>query len=324
MSKIDDNDDIILEKDEQLSKFYKKEYDEYLNHQVIINDESKDFDDLKASYRKLHKTYYKSIKKMMKITNIGDSTQLKLIKAQEILREQEEKIRAVFDNAVIGLSSLSLNGEMITSNTNLSEMLNIDNVDNNSINIKDFIYRPEDIQLFEEKCKEIQEDKIKTFRDKLQLKGRNGVFWSDFSISAIYNTKDIPESLIVIIANIDEEVKAKNELEESYRKLKNAQDEILNLERKNTALAMIVTANHEINQPLMIMKANLEMLEMTLPEDVKCERVQKYMERIDQSLERINLILEKFRSHENIEFEEYGGNTKMVSFRLNNDEEFDS
>ncbi len=320
MSKISDNDfDNRVDKDEQLSKFYKKEYEEYLNHLEILKNDDLSAEELKTYYCKLTNSYYKSIKKMMKITNIGDSTQLKLIKAQEILREQEEKIRAIFDNAVIGLTSIDLDGKILTANSNLQEMLEIDLQTDIKPIMTNFILEDKDKEYFVEKCQEIREDKIDTFRETIQLKGINGVFWSDCSVSAIYNTRNEPESLIVII----EEVKAKLKLEESYKKLKNAQDEILTLERKNTALAMVVTTNHEINQPLMIMRANLEMLEMKLDTlDIKKD-VDKYLNRIDESVERIKLILEKFRSHDNIEFEEYGGNTKMVSFRIDDTEDYD-
>ncbi|MCK9329054.1 MAG: PAS domain S-box protein [Candidatus Cloacimonetes bacterium] len=329
MPKLFDRDlETRLDKDEQLSKFYKKEFEEYLIHLQNLNNDNLSLDELKENYSRITNSYYKSLRKMMKITNIGDSTQLKLIKAQEILREQEEKIRAIFENAVIGLTSINLEGYIITANTNLYEMLNLEANDEmmnslNDINIKDFLIDDKDRIFFIEKCKQIRDDKIDSFREKIRLKGKNGIFWSDFSVSAIYNTRNEPESLIVIIANIDEEVKAKHKLEESYKKLKNAQDEILNLERKNTALAMVVTTNHEINQPLMIMKANLEMLEMKLEEVSLKQDISKYLNRIDQSVERINKILEKFRSYDTVEFEEYGGNTKMVSFKMDDTEDFD-
>lgn len=324
---LENENDVFLEKDNQLRKFYKKEYDEFLFHNDILKNDNISFEELKNEYKQLHKSFYKSIKKMMKITNIGDSNQLKLIKAQETLREQEEKIRAVFDNAIIGLASADLNGSLLTGNLNLFEMLDFKpETENNVIvncNIKDFITKKDDINLIEKYFSEIIDDRIDSFRITILLKKKDSEFWADFSVSTIYNTKKEPESLIITIANIDEEVKAKIELENSYKKLKNAQEEILILERKNTALAMAVTTNHEINQPLMIMKANLEMLSMTLPNNVKDEKIKKYITRIDDSVERINMILEKFRSSQEVEFEEYGGDTKMVSFRLNEDSEKD-
>jgi hypothetical protein len=46
------------------------------------------------------------------------------------------------------------------------------------------------------------------------------------------------------------------------------------------------------------------------------------MKRVDDSVDRITSILNQFQSTEQVEFEDYGGNTTMVSF--NSNEEFAS
>lgn len=106
----------------------------------------------------------------------------------------------------------------------------------------------------------------------------------------------------------------KDQLQASFDKLNQAQKEIVNLERKNAVLAMAVTANHEINQPLMVLKGNLDMLFMRL-EDIKDEKTERYIQRIGEQITRITKILERYRT-QNVEFDfdQYSGESQMVVF----------
>ncbi len=101
------------------------------------------------------------------------------------------------------------------------------------------------------------------------------------------------------------------ELAEANRKLKQTQEELIELERKGAVLAMAVTANHEINQPLMVCRGNLEMLtdSMEAPDDNQ----KRYLNRISLGLDKIQAILEAFR-RENIRYEEYSEDVQMVIF----------
>lgn len=307
-----------IDKDDQLKKFYKNEFDEYLFHNDHIEKELSDPEQLKTLYSQLHKSYYKVLKKMMKITNIGDTTQYKLLKVQEALREQEEKLRAIFNNAIIGIATLNLSTEILSVNYNLTEMLHKNELDLIITCFEDYIYA-EDKDKFKLNLERLINGNQNQFRIQLRVLNYESHLWCDISASLIRDHHQQPEAIILIIADIDEQIKAQIKLKESYKQLQDAQNNIISLERKNTALAMAVTANHEINQPLMIMEANLEMLFMTLPEEVKNEKISRYITRISESVTRIVNILDQFKKNEKIEFEDYGGNTTMVSFDYDSD-----
>lgn len=94
---------------------------------------------------------------------------------------------------------------------------------------------------------------------------------------------------------------------------RNAEKKLMEAEQKNSALAMAVTANHEINQPLMIISGNLEFLELYCGKDEKNE---KYIKRIKESISRIDNILKKMRDieqTENLEFQQYAGGRSMIN-----------
>lgn len=105
----------------------------------------------------------------------------------------------------------------------------------------------------------------------------------------------------------------KNELEKMLKIVKDSEKQLLDAERKNSALAMAVTANHEMNQPLMVISGNIDILEMKVSQD---NSLHKYFTKIRDSISRIDDILHKMRDlskRENIEFVKYTGGEDMVN-----------
>ncbi len=113
----------------------------------------------------------------------------------------------------------------------------------------------------------------------------------------------------------------KTELENTLHKLQKAQKDIIALERKASAMAMAVTANHEINQPLMVIQGNMDMLRLHLDFAKLSSKQQQYVQKIDNSIARICSILEKFRSTIPTRFTAYSSDTDMVIFEQDNEHE---
>ncbi len=111
-----------------------------------------------------------------------------------------------------------------------------------------------------------------------------------------------------------EELKKINaDLKEANRRLMEQGNEMIDLERRNSALAMAVTANHEINQPLMVIQGNLELLVDSLGERNLTEKEEVYLKRLNNSVRRIQKILERYRESNQFVFDFYSNETKMVT-----------
>ena len=104
------------------------------------------------------------------------------------------------------------------------------------------------------------------------------------------------------------------EKQEAYQKLRDTQEELLKLERKTTGLAMAVTANHEINQPLMVIRGNIELLVENFRDDLT-DKQKKKVDKIFESISRIEKILKQFRDLEEVDFSEYSDNTNMINLQ---------
>ncbi len=96
--------------------------------------------------------------------------------------------------------------------------------------------------------------------------------------------------------------------------LRSTHQKLLELERERTILAMAVTANHEINQPLTVLSGNLFLLKESLSQKQLTDKELTYMERMERAIGKIKAILEKFRSPHSIKIQEYIENTKMIVF----------
>jgi response regulator RpfG family c-di-GMP phosphodiesterase len=103
-------------------------------------------------------------------------------------------------------------------------------------------------------------------------------------------------------------------LEISYNDLKDSQKQLIELERKNSILAMAVTANHELNQPLTVIKGYIGMIESSMGLDQISEKQAKYFKKIDISFNRIDTILRNFNETASVSIENYNANKKMFVF----------
>ncbi len=150
------------------------------------------------------------------------------------------------------------------------------------------------------------------------------------SFESILNDKTVPreklESIFLMLINEHRKLlkdavkitiisdKIDKKLLNSNDKLKEAQQKIVALEKKQSAHAMAITASHELNQPLTVLSGNLELFQRSFPEDSLSERQKKYLSRIANSLNGIQEILEKYQETKNIHFEEYSDQHEMVIF----------
>jgi len=107
--------------------------------------------------------------------------------------------------------------------------------------------------------------------------------------------------------------KKNNELVEINRKLKKAQDKLIKLEKKQTAVEMAATLNHEINNPLAIIAGNAQFLLMTMKNSNPS--IIKRLKAIDKEASAIASITEKFRQLDSLIVENYvaGDSRKIIN-----------
>jgi tetratricopeptide (TPR) repeat protein len=103
------------------------------------------------------------------------------------------------------------------------------------------------------------------------------------------------------------------ELRKANDNLVKAQQELVEAERKNSVLAMAVTANHEINQPLMVIKGTSQLLRMTLNDDDLTEKQLKYFDKMELAIERVQDILQKLTDMQDFDYVSYSNKAQMFA-----------
>jgi CheY-like chemotaxis protein len=130
-----------------------------------------------------------------------------------------------------------------------------------------------------------------------------------------YITK--PYEKIELLARVETHLelkKSKEKLERLLKEQKDSQEKIIELEKKNSVLAMVVTTNHEINQPLTVLYGNMQLLSTSIEEQTLSDKQKKYLKQINDSIEKIKNILKKYRNSRNFRFEKYTGESNMIVF----------
>lgn len=117
-----------------------------------------------------------------------------------------------------------------------------------------------------------------------------------------------------IIRDITDKKFADEKLMESYEKIRRTQDELIKLEQRNSVLAMAVTANHELNQPLTVLKVFMDMFKMSFDLSKLTEKQREYLHKMEGALKNMTGILDKYANPHNVKFEKYSDNIMMVVF----------
>ncbi len=130
-------------------------------------------------------------------------------------------------------------------------------------------------------------------------------------LEVIYSVEKKEQETELVRQKNDELAKINDDLRKTNLALQEAQDSLRVSERKVTALAMSVTANHQINQPLMVAQGSAELLKMSFGSLTPKQTA--HFDKILDSISRIQKLLEKYCKIENIDFEEYIKDTPMVT-----------
>jgi diguanylate cyclase (GGDEF)-like protein/PAS domain S-box-containing protein len=135
--------------------------------------------------------------------------------AEEALRESEARLKAVFDNAAVGIGLTDDAGKSIAVNARgaqqlgytLEEMGHLSNAD---------ITHPDDHAATAERMQQLLRGEVNGYRiEKRYFRKDGSIFWADLSVSAIYNEQGQISHLLGIVVDITERKHAEEALRES-------------------------------------------------------------------------------------------------------------
>ncbi|WP_207682014.1 PAS domain S-box protein [Desulfonema magnum] len=139
-----------------------------------------------------------------------DVTERKI--AEKSMRESEAKLRAIFDNVVVGIAIIDLQGQYFYINDKWADMLGYAKEKIYQFKYTDVTYI-EDVEKSKNLLQKLIKGKIRQYEvEKRYVRKDGSVFWVNFSVSPIYDIHGNIESVIGIVIDIDGRKQAETEL----------------------------------------------------------------------------------------------------------------
>jgi two-component system, cell cycle sensor histidine kinase and response regulator CckA len=133
-------------------------------------------------------------------------------RAEEALRESEERYRAVFDNAAVGINLSDLEGRFIKVNSTSARMLGYTQEELAELTFYDLTH-PEDRKPSRENLLALQQGEKDSYRfEKRYIRKDGQAIWADISVSALRDAKGEYTSTLGVVIDITKRKRAEEAL----------------------------------------------------------------------------------------------------------------
>ena len=134
---------------------------------------------------------------------------------EDCVRESEERWRALFEHAGVGIAQLSLNGQFLRVNPRLCETLGYSSKTLLQRTFQDFTH-PDDLQVSIQYLDELATGKRPSFLREKRVRRSDDVWvWVDVTVSLVRNACPAPAYFIAVVQNIDDRKRAEEALQKS-------------------------------------------------------------------------------------------------------------
>jgi PAS domain S-box-containing protein len=183
---------------------------------------------------------------------------------QSALSESEERYRATFDQAPVGIASYKLDGRYFRVNRHLCKILGYTQEELLKTDVWQ-ITHPLDLDISRDCVRRLYSGQSQVcFMEKRYLKKDGHIVWANVTISVLKDEQDKPKNLIAVVEDITERRRAAKEKKRLEERLQEAQK----LEALGTLAGGIA---HDFNNLLMSIQGNISLLLLSpqTPEPVK-------------------------------------------------------
>lgn len=199
-------------------------------------------------------------------------------KAESALQRSNARLKAVFNNAAVGISILAPDGRYILFNSRWAEMLGYTPEELYDANYNEYVH-PDDLENSIRHFSALISNVISGYRmEKRYVRKDGSVFTGDLSVTPIVGKEGRPDSIIAIVSDIT----SRKEIEEEIKKARDS------AERANRAKSdFLANISHEIRTP---MNAIVGMTELIGSTDLENEQ-KEYVSVIRQSSESLMVLI---------------------------------
>ncbi|MFN6530423.1 PAS domain S-box protein [Nostoc sp. ChiSLP03a] len=148
------------------------------------------------------------------LTKINESLQTEITERQRIeeaLRESEQRFRAAFDQAAVGIAHVAIDGSWLLVNQKLCDILGYTLEELQLLTFQD-ITHPDDLNTNLKYVEQILADNIQTYSmEKRYFRKDNSLVWANLTVSLMRESNGEPKYFISVIEDINERKAAQRE-----------------------------------------------------------------------------------------------------------------
>ncbi|MGE0471287.1 MAG: PAS domain S-box protein [Nitrospira sp.] len=146
--------------------------------------------------------------------------------AEEQLRESEERYRATFANAAVGIAHVGLDGRWLRFNEALCEITGFSRDELRHMTFDD-VSHPEDLEADWSQARRVLAGEIQTYSmEKRYIRKDQSVMWVGLTVSLMRNDEGTPLHFISVIEDIEERKRAEAALQEAQQRLQRWNEEL--------------------------------------------------------------------------------------------------
>ena len=170
---------------------------------------------------------------------------------EEALRESQERFRAVFEFAPIGIAIANLKGMLLQTNQAFQELLGYTREELQNLSFIEFTHpddRAENLKLFQE----LLAGQRTHFSLEKRYFGKDGhIVWSNVSVSAVCDANDLPQYVFAMIQDISAQKQAQLALQKAHNELeKRVAERTSELAKANTLLQQEIAERKQAKEQL--------------------------------------------------------------------------
>lgn len=175
--------------------------------------------------------------------------------AEEQLQVSQARLRAIFQNAAVGIALINRQGGFVQFNEQFAAMLGYNEAELKMLRAEE-ISHGEDRELSLERLRKLYENGHEGYRIEKRFVRKDGAtFWADLSVKPIINQTNKVEAAICVLADISDKKRFEDELQHINRDLQSRNEEL-------NAFAHSVA--HDLKNPVSVIKGLAGLLESDL------------------------------------------------------------
>jgi PAS domain S-box-containing protein len=148
-------------------------------------------------------------------------------RAEEALRQSEERFRATFEQAAVGVAHVSLEGRWLRVNQKLLEIVGYSGEELLRMTFQDITHR-DDLETDLEQVRRLLAGEIGTYSlEKRYIKKDGSIVWINLTVSLVRDPNGAPEYFIGVIEDISERKRAEGERSQIAAIVESSDDAIL-------------------------------------------------------------------------------------------------